>query len=308
MSNEYGQDVSEAITSLSRAILDIERQSADLEAERADLTRKRKNTLSQTIERLLPAVTATVLCDLRVAVPGFVDASVEKAFKPQNKMFGIFRRSGNDQTLTSLQARLASYLDENKFGDLKNLDAEQAALLVRIYRLWRNQKEMLDILKMMKHAEQKKTFLSADLSTRVSAISARIKQHETSCRRTGSARDKCDDYSDANSSSREDGSDLLLYLATDFPTSVRTAMLSAIQSTSNIVAPGSPVESTRTNTNVFGGDDGGYSNTDVIHSSSGFTNDHGMSAGAIIGAGVGVAAAAVAGLSIATDDSLGRFS
>lgn len=298
MSNQYNQDVSGAIASLSRAVEGMERQCAALDVERSDIVRERKTYLVQTAGCLLPTVTKPVLANLRVTTPGFVTTEIEKAFRSQEKFLGLFTRSGYGQTLDLLQSQYASYLDEAKYGDLKSIDHELASIAMKIERLWASHKEMLELLKLMKQADAKKASLPEALRTQVSSISSAINKHKSS---PASQKRTTQQYS-TPASQQDDYSDLLIYLATDFPTSVRTMMLSSIENTPAVA------ETTRTNTDSFGGNGGGYSNTDTIESGGSFSNDTGISAGAVIGAGVGVAAAAVTGAVIATDDSLGLFS
>lgn len=294
MTNEKIQDLGSAIKSLARAVEGLERQGESLEAERARLIEYRKTYLIQTAERLLPGVNKIVLASIRSATPGFVTAEIEKAFSSQNKILGIFTRSDYSQTLALLQSRYASYLDETKYGELKAIDAEIERIGARLERLSAEMRELLALLKMLRQADEKKAALPPELRGQVDRLSSEISRHKSSSRTSAQ-------YSSADEQ-QDDYSDLLIYLATDFPTSVRTLMLSSIE---NIQCSAG---SARSNTDVIGGDSGGYTNTDTIGpSSNSFTNE-GISPGVAVGATVGVAAAAVTGAAIATDDSLGNFS
>lgn len=297
MSNQYNQDVNGAIASLSRAVEGMERQCAALDVERSDLTRERKSYVVKAAERLLPAVTKQVLANLQISTPGFVSYGIEKAFRSQEKLLGLFTRSGYAQTLSLLQSQYASYLDENKHGDLKSIDAELANIAMKLERLWANHKELLELLKLMKQADAKKGNLPEALREKVVGISSVINKRKS----PSVAQSRTSPQYSSTVSQQDDYSDLLIYLATDFPTSARTLLLSSIQSIPEVT------ETTRSNTDTFGGG-GGYSNTDTIEGGGSFSNDPGISPGAVTGAVIGVGAAAVAGVAIATDDSLGRFS
>lgn len=298
MSNQYNEDVAGSIASLSRAVEGMERQCAALDLERSDLTRDRKKYLVQTAERLLPAVTSQVLESLRFSTPGFVSSEIEKAFRSQKKFLGLFTRSGYGHTLSLLQSQFASYLDETRHGELKSMDAELASIAMKIERLWSNHKELLEILKLMKQADAKKGNLPEALRDKVVAISSVINNRKP----LSATQSRPSPQYPSVVVQQDDYSDLLVYLATDFPTSARTLLLSSIQS-----IPAVTETTTRTNTDSFGGG-GGYSNTDTIEGGGSFSSDTGISAGAVTGAVVGVGVAAVAGVAIATDDSLGRYS
>lgn len=286
MSQGFNQDLRVATVTLFRSGDEMESRVTALERKRSGIIRDRQAYLTETAERLLPAVNSAVLSSLRLATPGFITVEIEAAFKSQKKILGFYRRGNYNQALSLLQAQFASYLDQTKYGDLKSFDIEITRVSAQIDQLSVEMKEMLAMLRMLSHADVKRGALPDTLRRQVEGLSSKISKHKASKPRATS-----DDYSD-----------LLIYLATDFPSSVRTLMLSSIE---NVQVN---TESTRSNVQTFGGEAGGYSNTDIIESSSSFSNDSGISAGAAVGVGIGVAAAAVTGAVIATDDSKGMFS
>lgn len=304
MSNGYNQDLDAAIASLSRAVEGMEQRCAALDVERSSLNRDRKAYLTQTAASLLPEISKQVLANLRTTKPRFVTVEVEKAFKSKAKFLGLFARSGYGQTLAQLQSRLASHLDETKHGELKQIDMELADIVEQIEGLLAKNKDTLDLLKIMEQARQKKVVLPTELSEKVSNIASMASKRRPAHSVPSNRRQSSTSHT-YNSSAGvvDDYTDLMIYLATDFPTSLRTLMLSSIENHQVTT------ETVRSNSDSFGGNGGGgYTSTDSIQSDSSYSNDSGASAAAVVSAGVGVAAVAVAGVAIATDDSLGFFS
>jgi hypothetical protein len=319
MSSTPNQDIDKAIASLAEAGSALAHQCEVLEQERRGLEIDRKDYLVKTAASMLPAVTKAVLADLRIAKPLFVTADIEKAFRSQRKFLGIFTRSDYSQVLNLLQSRLASHLDEGKHGDLKRSDVKIASISARLEELWGKHAHIIEIISLMQQARSRDVVLPKDLQAKVARISS-IGNQGSVKKASASRRESASHAPQYSARGLDDYNDLITYVATDFPVSVRTLMLSAIDNyqapspasvpAASTTTQSAPVQApTRSNVESFGGDgQSGYSSGDSIHSSGSYSNDAVIPASTVVGVGAGIAAGAVAGVAIATDDSLGRFS
>ncbi|MBI6882525.1 hypothetical protein [Pseudomonas putida] len=323
MSNKHEENLSEAIAALTRAAQGIQNRCMAVEDEKSSLNRERKSYLADSVRSVLPDVTMLVLKNLRIAHPDFVTPEVEKAFKSQRKFLWIFQRPGRESVLAQLQTRAASYLDEIQYGNLKQIDAELHSKELLLKKLWQNYQETFDLVQLLTKAAQKQASLPDDVRQKLSSVAGSIFRHDsTSASAIRAKKASHQNFSSSSgntstpvhSSADVDGyDDLLIYLATDFPVSARTLMLSAIESQRVESVSSAPA---RHSADSFGGESGNYRSADPIESSGTHHHDGGgfgggTAAGLGIGVGLGVAGAAVAGVvgsEIATDDRLGNFS
>jgi hypothetical protein len=298
MTTANHNDTQAAIASLSRALETVERLSGVHEAHIHEINTQRKAYLVKTTGELLPAINKRVLKDLRARKRAFVTREVEIAFADNGKFLGLFAGQRYHHALSMLQTRLASYLDETKHGDLLDMDGKIADMTDKIVHLRLQGKETRELLKLLQQAMKKDMELPAEVRAHVSKIADNYRARRPNSTQTDNSRsrftpshsqqvqvDEIDDYND-----------VMLYVATGFPTSTRTLLWDMIQTQQEAT-----VDSIRGGGGSFGG--GGASGDWSTPSTSDNSNtmDTGGSAAGITAVGAGVAAVAVGGVVAATD-------
>jgi hypothetical protein len=331
MSTANTSDLVAAIASLSGALETVERISAAHDEEIAQLNTKRKSQLVWCAAEFLPAINKRVLAKLRSEFPEFVTLEIQQAFAKHAKFLGIFGGSGYEQALSMLKTRMASYLDETKYVSME-IDDQIAELSQRLEHLRTQGKETRELLKLLDQALKKSLPLPPQVTEHVTKIAAtyRARQHKAAHYSSrGNAR--VSSTSHVSTEEVDDYNDVMLYMATGFPTSTRTLLWDMIQTQQETT-----VETIRGGGGSFGGAgaDGGWSSTDSNTQDATSGADMSGSASAAMAVGAGVAAVAVGGVvmandgfglnpssdsapasapaetsqSIATDDSLGAYS
>lgn len=332
MTTANNSDLVAAISSLSRTLETIERVSSAHDEEIATLNTERKAYLAKAAGDLLPAINKRVLADLHLAKANFVTAEILKAFKENRMFLGIFEGSGYRHALSMLQTRLASYLDETKHGDLKAKDAKIADLSQRIEHLRAQGKETRELLKLLDQALKKSLPLPQQVTEHVTKIAATYRaRQQKDAHYSSQGGYRVSNSSPVRVEEIDDYNDVMMYMATGFPTSTRTLLWDMIQTQQETT-----VETIRGGGGSFGGAgaDGGWSSPDSNTPDATSGADMGGSASAAMAVGAGVAAVAVGGVvmandgfglnpssdtalasapaetsqSIATDDSLGAYS
>lgn len=322
-------DLVAAIASLSGALETVERMSGAHDEEIAKLNTERKTYLAKAAGDLLPAINKRVLADLHLAKAPFVTAEILKAFKDNRKFLGIFAGPGYDHALSMLQTRLASYLDETKHGDLKAKDAKIAELSQRIEHLRAQGKETRELLKLLDQALKKSLPLPPQVTEHVGKIANSYRARQKKSAHYTSGQSRTSHPTQVQVHEIDDYNDVMMYMATGFPTSTRTLLWDLLQTQQE-----STVEIIRGGGGSFGGGgasgDWSSSNTPDATGSQDFGSSAASSAMAV---GAGVAAVAVGSVviandgfglnpssdssvstpvestqSIATDDSLGAYS
>jgi hypothetical protein len=298
MSTANHNDTQAAIASLSRALETVERLSGVHEAHIQEIDAKRKAYLVQTAGEMLPAINSRVLQDLRTRKRAFVTRDVEKAFSDNGKFLGLFAGAGYRHALSMLQTRLASYLDETKHGDLQAMDAKIAELTDKIEHLRVQGKETRELLKLLQQALKKDLELPAYVKDHVSKIAEkyRARRSNTTQATGASSRFTPSSTQPLQVDEIDDYNDVMMYMATGFPTSTRTLLWDMIQTQQEAT-----VEAIRGGGGSFGGGgaSGDWSTPGTSDNSN--TMDTGGSAAGITAVGAGVAAVAVGGVVAATD-------
>lgn len=323
-------DLVAAIASLSGALDTVERISGAHDEEIAKLNTERKTYLAKAAGDLLPAINKRVLADLHLAKAPFVTAEILKAFKDNRKFLGIFAGPGYDHALSMLQTRLASYLDETKHGDLKAKDAKIAELSQRIEHLRAQGKETRELLKLLDQALKKSLPLPPQVTEHVTKMATNYRaSQQKAARNTAPGITRVPNYGPIRTEEVFDYNDVMMYMATGFPTSTRTLLWDMLHAQEERTA-----EIIRGGGGSFGGGgaNGDWSSPNTPDATGGqdFGNSAASSAMAV---GAGVAAVAVGSVviandgfglnpssdssvstpvestqSIATDDSLGAYS
>ncbi|MPQ69374.1 hypothetical protein [Pseudomonas sp. MWU12-2323] len=218
-----------AISVLSSAVSALSQRQALLEDALIELSKARKSYLTQTSHNLLPGISPAVLRFLQSEVPGFVSAKVQQSFKDNKKFLGLFARKGYGNALYLLQIRLASHLDQMKYGDLRDRDAEIAQLSEEKRALDAKSKETLALLTVMQQSQIQNVQMPVEVIEQVNRIdqlarSGRVppKYSYAANRATGSR------TFTSTHTETDNAFDLLLYILTDIPTSLRTVLLDAV--------------------------------------------------------------------------------
>lgn len=313
MVDTNNKDLDGAVSALSRAAEAIERRIDATDEAIKDVSRQRKAYLTDTAERLLPAISVSVLNLLREEVPTFVTSSVKQSFADNKKFLGIFAGKGYYQTLVLLQTRLASHLDQAKYGQLRAMDVDLSQLTVQKNSLNKQGSETRELLRLMQQARKSTAPLPVQLREQITQINKTVRAGHVPAHKRQSAHVSSFSSSSSNyAAGRSSDDDLLLYMLTGIPTSMRTMLFEAVTE---------PSRQVETETEVFRGQGGGFGgggasgdyspsqDSDSFQSPSDNSGSASLvSAASMAGAAVlgGVAAAEIA--NIATDDSLGPFS
>jgi hypothetical protein len=313
MVDTNNKDLDEAVSALSRAAEAIERRIDATDETIKDVTRQRKTYLTETVERLLPAVSGSVLKLLREEVPAFVTSAVKEGFADNEKIFGLFAGKAYRQKLALLQTRLASYLDQAKYGQLRAMDVDLSQLAAQKTSLNKQSSETRELLKLMQQARKSTAPIPVQLREQITQINKTVRAGHVPAHKRPSAHVSSFSSSSSNyATGRTSDDDLLLYMVTGIPTSMRTLLIDVVTE---------PARQVETETEVFRGQGGGFggggasSDYSTSQDSDSFQSPSDNSGSASLASAASMAGAAVLGgvaaveiANIATDDSLGRFS
>lgn len=267
------EDLDTALGALARVVEAVEQRTQAVDAATAELFSRRTSYLAACVANLLPATSDSVLLVLNEQVPAFVSAEVQRSFATHRKFLGVFASPAYSQNLALLQIRLASHLDQLKYGELQGIDDQLLQLAAEKSTLATRSRDTLELLRAMQQARDGKVALPEVVNAQVNQIATFAR---TERRRSIDDSPWGVSFSSTTVYTTDDDSDLLMYLFTDFPFSLRTLILDAV-------------------TDQQGGLDWG---TDWSDSSDG-NRSNSDSANPL---------AATAAFEIATDDSLGLFS
>lgn len=303
-SGNVEQNLNEAIKALSLATAAMERRLDRIDQSIIDLTKKQKKYLMDAAESRIPEISPRVLAVLIAEFPEFVTSTVQESFESNRKFLGLFFGQRYKHALTLLQTRLASYLDQMRFGELRSIDDELQQLASEKKDLSSRSKETLDLLNLLERAQKQDVPLPQEVSAQINTIVATaragdIPRNSLPNQRVGLRSTSQFSSSSSGSALRSAGNDdidLWIYLISDIPTSFRTLLFDAISDhrhhSDSASTQGASSDWSNPSMNQ------GENVPTVTENSSSST--HGDAAF--------VAGAAVVGAAIATDDSLGLFS
>lgn len=310
MSDQYNQpDFSGAADTLAQAQEVMQKRRDELSSKISLLANQRKAYLASTMADLLPTISPAVLENLQQTVAPFVTTSVAEAFRTHRKFLGVFKRTGYTPTLHLLQTRLAAYLDQGKFGNLKRIDEELSELTADRSELDAQIHKALDLLGLMHQAGKQNVQLPPEAKTAIADM-ARVGRSGPGAR-VVSPRFASGSYLSATethtSSSSSDNSDLWMYYLTGLPMSFRTLLISSIdeQRVSEAVARRHAAIDTPAQGSMHDSSSNRF--PDAVAPSS-ETSSMVCTAESAESDMARAAAAAVTATAIATDDRLGLFS
>lgn len=298
MAEVHQTDLELVLAAIAESTRAAERKSERIHVQIQSLRERRSAYLLGTAASLLPDINARVLQALRSEVPGFANQTVVDCFQTNHKILWVFKGKNFRSTLAMLRTRLANYLDRTQYGGLPRIDAEieraMAELDAHNAQTAASGERNADLLALLGKVIADKVPLSARAEEQIKNIADVARERTASdfrLHQTRSLSSKQQLVGGDRASSGSDDFDLWLYLATDVPTSLRTLLLSAINSHHH----GLPTDSR----GQFSGagasgswDDAGPAQTDPTT-----TNVEAAAAATALGA-----------LAISTDDSLGRYS
>lgn len=290
--NNDNEMLEEAIAALSNGTQAMQGRLREVQVRLDEVKRRRAHVLRAEVERLLPAFSARILAGLETEMQAFAGTAVRAVFSQHRKTFGLFKSHGYDSALSTMQARLASHIEQTRPGDFAKLDTEIMTLEAERSRLDLRLHETTLNLTTMTSALNGKGRIGAEARTQLANIVERSRRSASSApggvsrfsaySQKGKA-NRPDDRTDYDTSS---DADLWFYAVTDIPASFRMWMLGSLQ------------QHTLTAADDSGQDDQG--NTERVEGAG--TTSSGSHAGiAAMAASVGLDA-------IATDDRLGAFS
>lgn len=304
-------ELAEAIARLTSVHADLKAREAAFARDAASLTKERKGYLVDTAARLLPELSGGTLSNLLREVPDFVTAVVRRAFAENRKILGLFAGRDYRRAVQLTQARLASHLDQVKFGELEGLDIRIVDLTARRTAIEAKSREVAELLSLLQGAAQQGVPMRDDVKSLLQRLMAELGASERARLRGARAPAPVRARDERSGESSDDFADLWIFWATDIPTSLRTLLLAGIaehRPTGYVGDEG-----------AFGG--GGASGSWDVGSPQTPINAAEGAAAAVAGAvvadamsaslttaGVGTDSVPTADTVIATDDSLGYFS
>lgn len=299
MTDAHQTDLELVLSAITESTRAAERKGERIESQIRNLRLTRSTYLVDTAAMLLPAINTKTLQALREEVPGFVSRTVVDSFKDNHKFLGIFKGGEYRATLAMLRTRLANHLDRIKYGDLVRFDAEidRMVLDLDVHNLQSkaSAEQSADLLALLGQVKARKVPLpvQAEVQIRKIADVARERAASNARRQQANSMSSRQQFAGGNNtSSGSDDFDLWLYMATDIPTSLRTLLLSAINTHHHGIPNDSQGQFSGAGASGNWGDDGpAQSDSTAPDSAAAVT-----------------AATALEGLAISTDDSLGRFS
>jgi hypothetical protein len=229
------QELDSAISALSSAVEAMGRRVIGIDDALSIINANRQDYITKTAEGLLTGINPSVLRALRDEFPQFVTGVVEDSFAKNKKFLGLFATQAYTHTLTLLRTRLASHLDQIKYGDLQNKEMLETIdeLITEKRQISAATKDTLDLIKVMQQARSSGVELPPVARDQIHAIAkaARtggpLKAFPRKARASSTV-SSFHSHSSSYASNNDSDFDLLFYIATDIPTSLRTLMIDAI--------------------------------------------------------------------------------
>ncbi|MDU8350995.1 hypothetical protein RYA05_03690 [Pseudomonas syringae pv. actinidiae] len=333
--NTNNEHLDLAISSLSQAIAATDEQIAKIDQSLKVLDRKRRDYLTTLAESLISDITSSVLAGLERNVPSFVTSRVRDEFANSKKFLGLFATKRYYTSLDLLRTRLASHLDQAKYGELSSYNTEAAALSAEKKDLRAKATQTHELIKLLIQAKTQRIELPQPVAEKVTRIveaarSRRVPQGSKGYSPSYGSSHNRTQFTHTSAPAQDDSFDLYFYLMTDIPTSMRTLLLDAISDDKrqrDIIQQNAPASSTYDDRNDRGDSahhHNGQDDNGSFQDNSSSSNMGGVATGIVAG-GAALAAGAVAsevapGLfsqdavpaqdfaPILTDDSLGAYS
>lgn len=298
MTDAHQTDLELVLSAIAESTRAAERKAERIESQIRQLRLARSTYLMDTAATLLPAINTKTLQALREEVPGFVSRTVVDSFNVNHRFLWIFKGAEYRSTLAVLRMRLAQHLDRIKYGDLVRVDAEIEGMTADLDAHNAQSKastaQSAELLALLGQVKARRVPLPAQAEAQIKKIAdvARGRTASNDRRHQTGSRPSRQQFVGSNNSGGSDDFDLWLYMATDIPTSLRTLLLSAINTHHHGMSTDS--QGQFSGAGASGNWDDGSS-----PQSASTTRD---------AAAAATAATALEGLAISTDDSLGHFS
>ncbi|MBC3909568.1 hypothetical protein [Undibacterium umbellatum] len=169
-------DMQLAIQGMQHALLvmqdEIARQSRFLE----HLQQQKRQWLETQVAGLLPGFSASVLDALVLACPGFVDDVVRAVFRENRKLLGLFAQPGAAVALTSLQVRLAFFLDQQKGAEIHSADEKISSATEEKQKLEKLHYETQAAIQMLASYQSSGHPIPADVQAYIRQMAERARQ------------------------------------------------------------------------------------------------------------------------------------
>jgi len=278
----------ETIGELATALSKVNVRLAEISADVDEQMKVRRKFLQESAADYLPDLSEATLRKLRDKLPLYLTHEVLQAFSDYRKVLGIFTRPGTAAVLTLLRTKLASFLDRSMYGKLTEIDQRLSHLGEQRDQLSKSATELANTISLLEKARQNGKNVPQPVLSQLQEWrqTQRVRRPPTSgtASRMVSGPGEASSASSSSYTSSDGDGDLWLYGFTGIPTSLRTWFLSSLtesrhESHSHKIEPGGST-----------GYDGG-----------GASGDWSAPKNETLAVAAGIS-------TIATDDSLGRFS
>ncbi|PXX41595.1 hypothetical protein [Undibacterium pigrum] len=165
-----------AIQGLQHALQAIQDEITRQGSLQEQYQQHKRQLLESQVARLLPVFSGAVLDALVLACPGFVDDVVRAAFRDNRKILGLFARPGAAIALTSLQVRLAFFLDQQKGPEIRSADLQIANASDARQKLEKLHYETQTALQTLASYQASGQSLPADVQAYVRQLAERARQ------------------------------------------------------------------------------------------------------------------------------------
>jgi hypothetical protein len=224
MSDAPRRDLEVAIIALSKATAALEWRLEALQQRHCELLGQRQRWLTDTAASLLPSLSSSALSLLENRVADFVTPPIRQHCQQHRKWLGVFAGQDYSQALAVLQTRLASHLDQARWGQLPAFDDELQHLANEQRFIDTAREDGSQLLQRLRQAHSDGVPLSPALREQVRQI-VLLSKPPAGVAVDDDERDDSWDWdvdSGSSSSLTDNAADLWVYLTTDLPVSLRT--------------------------------------------------------------------------------------
>ena len=222
----------EAIAAMATVVASLESRIAQLNEQINEEKIKRAQFLHTEVSRLLPDFSSKTFNLLRSRLKAFVDDVVIRAFGDNRKILFLFKPSGYDNALSAIQTRLAHYLDTLRVKPLPQIDEAITRLAAQMAELDARYLSTVDIIRMLKRADEKKIAMPNDVTDYLDTIAQRSRKpafatthtHWTHTGSSSSSQHYQQHDTVASNNTVNTDSDLWMYYFSGIPTSFRTVV------------------------------------------------------------------------------------
>ena len=169
-------DMQLAIQGLQHALLVMQDEIARLGRFLEYLQQQKRQWLETQVAGLLPGFSASVLDALVLACPGFVDDVVRVVFRENRKLLGLFAQPGAAVALTSLQVRLAFFLDQQKGAEIRSADEKISSATEEKQKLEKLHYETQAAIQMLASYQASGQPIPADVQAYIRQLAERARQ------------------------------------------------------------------------------------------------------------------------------------